>query len=158
MFAINASREEGRDLFTTWATVCDLEKEKGNLVRQLFDADDRLLGDSYDEQKVKSLERQILEIDGKVASLESDRNVITMREQQKRMSILLEREKLREDLTELSTTKSLLSLRWAVIISSNEICSDCDLFRTKVNEFFQLTIGMYFVQTKEPTRPGHERR
>lgn len=90
-----------------WAEVSDLEERKVNLDRELFDADDRLLGGSYDEQEVKRLKHEIHVIDKRLLSLESDANVAAMRAQEKKIRILWKREEVHQDLMELSRNEPL---------------------------------------------------
>ena len=142
ILAAEYSLAEGKHSSVAWAKVCDLEERKVKLDRQLFDADDRLLGNSYDEQEVKRLKHEIHAIDEELLSLESDANVAAMRAQEKKKRMLLKREKIHQDLMELSRNEPLVSLKRAVILSSNEICKDCDRFKKRVNYRFQLNIEM----------------
>ncbi|KAF3072817.1 hypothetical protein CFAM422_004684 [Trichoderma lentiforme] len=139
---VKTSLQEGKDLSTVWSIVCRLEEMKIDLDRQLFSADDRLLGDSYDEQEVKRLKRKIHVIDKQLSRLESDTFVATMRTQQKKERKLSKKEKTHWDLMELSGNEPPISLKSAVILSSNMICQDCDNFRKLVNARFQLHIEM----------------
>ncbi|QYT00594.1 Ankyrin repeat protein [Trichoderma simmonsii] len=128
---VETSLQEGKHLSIVWANLCALEEKKINLDRQLFRVDDRLLGDSYDEQEVKRLKRKIRAIDEELSSLESDTFVAKMRAQQKEESKLSKKEKTHRDLMELSGNEPPISLKSAVILSSNRICQDCDNFREK---------------------------
>lgn len=139
---VDNSLAEGKYLSVAWAKVCDLQERKVELDCQLFDADDRLLGDSYDVQEVKRLKHEIHVIDEELLSLELDANVASMRAQEKTKSVLLKREKIHQDLIELSRKQPPISLKRAVILSSNEICKDCDIFKQRVNYYFQLNIEM----------------
>ncbi|KAJ4858421.1 ankyrin repeats (3 copies) domain-containing protein [Trichoderma breve] len=139
---VETSLEEGKHLSIVWAKVCDLEERKTNLDRQLFSADDRLLGESYDEQEVNKLKRKIHTTDEELSSLESDTFVTTMRAQQKKERKLSKKEKTHRDLMKLSRNEPSISLKSAVILSSNKICQDCDTFRKLVNARFQLHIEM----------------
>ncbi|PKK53584.1 hypothetical protein CI102_2032 [Trichoderma harzianum] len=139
---VETSLQEGKQLSIAWARVCDLEEKKIDLDRQLFSADDRLLGDSYDEQEVDRLKHKIHTIDEELSRLESDTFVATMRTQQKKESKLSKKEKAHSDLMELSENEPPISLKSAVILSSNMICQDCDNFRKLVNDHFQLNIEM----------------
>ncbi|OPB41547.1 hypothetical protein A0O28_0082670 [Trichoderma guizhouense] len=139
---VETSLEEGKELSTVWSNVCRLEEMKIDLGRQLFSADDQLLGDSYDEQEVKRLKRKIHVIDKQLSRLESDTFVATMRTQQKKERKLLKKEQTHWDLMWLSEDEPPISLKSAVILSSNMICQDCDKFRKLVNANFQLYIEM----------------
>lgn len=134
--------EEGKHSSIVWAKVCELEETKINLDRQLFNADDLLLGDSYDEQEVNRLKREIRDIDEELSSLESDTFVATMRAQQKKERRLLKKVQTHWDLMGLSENEPPISLKSAVILSSNKICQDCDNFRNMVSDHFQLNIEM----------------
>ncbi|KAL6786863.1 hypothetical protein J3E68DRAFT_440947 [Trichoderma sp. SZMC 28012] len=139
---VETSLQEGKDLSTVWSIVCRLEEMKIDLDRQLFSADDQLLGEAYDEQEVKRLKRKIHVIDKQLSRLESDTFVATMRAQQKKQRKLLKKEQTHWDLMELSGNEPPISLKSAVILSSNMICQDCDNFRKMVNDHFQLHIEM----------------
>ncbi|KAM6484457.1 hypothetical protein HDV62DRAFT_298969 [Trichoderma sp. SZMC 28011] len=139
---VETSLEKGKHSSTIWAEVCHLEELKIDLDRKLFRVDDRLLGDSYDEQEVNRLKRKIHTIDEELSSLESDTFVAKMRAQQKEESKLSKKEKAHSDLRELSENEPPISLKSAVILSSNKICQDCDNFGKLVNDHFQLNIEM----------------
>ncbi len=133
---------EGKHSSVAWAKVCDLEERKMKLDRQLSYADDRLLDDSYDEQEVKRLKYEIHAIDEELLCLASDAHVAAMRAQEKKKRMLLKKKKIHQDLMELSRNEPPISLKRAVILSSNEICKDCDMFKERVNDCFQLNIEM----------------
>ena len=141
---VEDSLAEGKYLSVAWAKVCDLKERKVELDSQLFDADDRLLGDSYDEQEVKRLKHEIHVINEELLSLEPDASVAAMRAQEKKKSVLLKRKKIHQDLIELSRNQPPISLKRAVILSSNQICEDCDMFKQKVNYCFQLNIELVY--------------
>lgn len=81
-------------------------------------------------------------IDEELLSLHSDADVIRMRAQEKKKRMLLKREKIQGDLIELSRNEPHISLRRAVILSSNKICEDCNMFNQRVNHFFKPSIEM----------------
>lgn len=85
---------------------------------------------------------EIHAIDNELASLESDVNVAAMRAQEEKKALLLKREQTHQDLMELSRNEPPFSLKQAVILSSNEVCEDCDLVRERENYYFQLNIEM----------------
>lgn len=51
---------KGKRSSLAWAKVCDLEERRAELNLQLFEADDRLLGGSYDEQEVIRLNKRFM--------------------------------------------------------------------------------------------------
>jgi hypothetical protein len=136
---VEGSLAQGEHSFVTWAKVCDLEKRKVKLNFQLSDAEDP---DSYDEQEVTRLKHEIRVVDEELSSLKSDTHVATMRAQEKRLLTLLKRKSLHEDLMKLSENEPPVSLKEAVILSSNQICDDCDTFKRRVNDWFQLNIEL----------------
>ncbi|KAL7944143.1 DYW family of nucleic acid deaminases domain-containing protein [Trichoderma barbatum] len=139
---VENSLKEGSHSSIAWARVCDLEESKEELDRQLFNSDDRLLGEFYDEQEVKGLKSEIRVIDEELSTLESDAFVARMRTQQQKRCKLSKKEKMHQDLMELSENEPPISLKCAVILSSNKVCEDCDIFRQRVNDYFQLNIEM----------------
>lgn len=139
---VNDSLDDGKRSSTVWANVRDLEERKAKLDLQLFDADDRLLGDAYDEQDVKRLQHEIRAIDEELSSLESDADVARIRAQEQKKYMLLERRKVHQDLVELGRHAPPISLKRAVILSSNKICEDCAIFSKRVNDCFQLNIEL----------------
>ncbi len=139
---VRKSLVEERYSSVAWVKVYDLEERKEELDSLLSDADDRLLGDEYDEQEVKRLENDIHVIGEELSSLELDARVAAIRAQEKKERMLLKREKIHQDLMELSRKEPPISLKRAVILSSNKICNDCDMFLQRVNDCFQLNIEM----------------
>lgn len=133
---------EGKHCSVAWSKVCDLEETKVKLDCQLFSADDLLLGGSYSEQEVNRLKYEIHVIDEKLSLLESDVNVVAMRAQKENKNMFLKRKKVHQELIELSRNKPPISLKRAVILSSNDICEDCEKFKKRVNNYFQLNIEM----------------
>ncbi|KAL8832503.1 MAG: hypothetical protein Q9191_000230 [Dirinaria sp. TL-2023a] len=133
---------EGKRSSSAWAKVCDLGDRRAELNLQLFEADDRLLDEYYDEQEVKRLKQEIHAIDEELFRLRPNADVIRMRAQEKKKRMLLKREKTQEDLIKLSSNEPHIALRRAVILSSNKICGDCTMFNQRVNHFFKLSIEM----------------
>jgi cell fate regulator YaaT (PSP1 superfamily) len=81
-------------------------------------------------------------IDEELLSLESDANVITMRAQERKRRALLKKQEKHQELMELSKSEPRLSLKKAVILSSNKICDDCSRFVERVNYSFRLNIEL----------------
>lgn len=125
-----------------WGRVCALETSKETLNLELFDADDLLLGDDYDAQEVKRLKDDITAIDAELLNLYSNTTVARLKFSIKTKHTLLEQRKKHEDLRELSMNEPSISLRRAVILSSNKVCTDCALFKRRTNDYFQLGIEM----------------
>jgi hypothetical protein len=125
---------EGGSSSAAWARVCNLDETKGEL--------NRSLGGSCDKQEIQRLRNQIRVIDQKLLVLESDANVAVMRAKQKEKAILLKRDKRHGKLMQLSRNEPRFSLKRAVILSSNEICKDCEMFKKRVNRSFGLDIDI----------------
>jgi hypothetical protein len=125
-----------------WAKVCSLEREKEERDLELFNADDSLLGDSYDKEKVAALKECIRAIDEQLSRLESNSSVAAMRVQEKMEQQLLERNQRHQNLMRLSENEPSTTLKEAVILSSNPMCGDCEKFKAQVNTHFGLNIEM----------------
>jgi len=118
-----------------------LENEQNRLDCELWNADEGLLGDEYDEGKVKHLENDNENIKSQITCLESHSEVKEARR--------LERE--REALAALSQKSRLyeiappVSLTNPVIFISSykrEICEDCSRFKDRVNQSLGLSIEL----------------
>ncbi|OCK92305.1 uncharacterized protein K441DRAFT_663576 [Cenococcum geophilum 1.58] len=144
IYEVESSLADGKNSSVAWAKVCQLEERKAKLDLELFDADDRLQCDSYDEQEVKRLKHEIHVIDEQLLCLESDADLAKMRAQEKMKRILLKRNKTHHSLMELTRNEPsiMFMLKRAVILSSNAICENCDMFKKRVNGCFQLNIEM----------------
>ncbi|KAM0190677.1 hypothetical protein ACHAPI_009349 [Fusarium lateritium] len=91
--ALDNSVCKAKDLFATFAKVSELEMQKEILEQDLFEADDHLLREAYDQERVQSLRQKISEISEELLNLESDKYVTAMREKQTRMLKLTKRGK-----------------------------------------------------------------
>jgi hypothetical protein len=122
--------------------VQDLEEKKKALGRELFEADDRLLKDAFDAREVKRLKDGIHVIEREISSLEFDVDVAAMRAQEKELGKLWKRKAMHQNLMELVAHEPSTCLNRAVIMSSNEICEDCEKFKERVNKVLGLEIEM----------------
>ncbi|KAH6956206.1 hypothetical protein DER45DRAFT_614173 [Fusarium avenaceum] len=140
--ALDEALCEAKDLFATRTNFSDLESQKQKLERDLFQADDYLLGEEYDQEEVQDLTQKISKISKELSNLESDKDVTAIREKEKERMRLMARYRQHERLEELSRFQFQphLSLKEAVILSSNSNCGDCESFREKVNNHFRLSI------------------
>ncbi|KAI8939285.1 hypothetical protein NX059_005111 [Plenodomus lindquistii] len=120
----------------------ELDEKKEALGRELFQADDRLLEDAYDAREVKKLKDGIHVIEREISSLEFDDDVAAMRTQEKELGKLWKRKEMHQNLMELVAHEPFACLNRAVILSSNEICGDCENFKERVNELLGLKIEM----------------
>jgi hypothetical protein len=129
----------------TWKKVCDLEDKKAGLDLELFDADDYYSDKEYDEDEVDRLKMKITAIEVAISKLESHLSVAALRVQQRKRDRLLEKKKKHQELMDLCQASPALSLRRAVILSSTAICTDCEDFKNRVNQYFDLKIEMEYV-------------
>jgi hypothetical protein len=81
------------------------------------------------------MEREIL-------SLEVDVDVAATRAQEKEFGRLWKRDEIHRNLIELRAHEPSICLDQAVVLSSNEICGDCERFRRQVNDVLGLEIKM----------------
>ncbi|KAJ5165925.1 hypothetical protein N7492_006221 [Penicillium capsulatum] len=122
-----------------------LEGQREELKRLLWDKDDRILGDAYDEKEVKRLKSEVATIDEQIAPLETRFGIKQLRLRQRRIR-KIERQKMNhEHLIRLSTKEPERPLRRATILISaptHEVCEDCLEFKDKANHFFGLQIEL----------------
>ncbi|KAJ4334112.1 hypothetical protein N0V95_009243 [Ascochyta clinopodiicola] len=147
--------EETKTTSTAWKTVCALEATKDKLEAakdklewdmmsardELSDADDGPQKSDI-RSKIEQMKAQIQQMDKDRRSLEIEADVLEIRHQQKKQRLLLEQERLEGCLMDMSQHPPVLSLTRAVIWSSNEVCGDCEGFKTAVNKHFGLNIEL----------------
>ncbi|CAG7990731.1 unnamed protein product [Penicillium salamii] len=122
-----------------------LRKDRENVVSELWDKDDRLLGDEYDEEVVKGLKTNVACLDEEIAVLELRPEVRQMRAGERQIRLIERQENLHERLNRLSAKEPENALRRATILISaptHEVCQDCLLFQKRVNHFFGLQIEL----------------
>ncbi|KAI0388518.1 DYW family of nucleic acid deaminases-domain-containing protein [Xylariaceae sp. FL0594] len=134
-----AELKQGEELSESWANVCDLEKRKIALSDQLIVA-----RNLQQTEEVKRLKREIHAIIEELAAFESDPYVFEIRATKKELRILQERGNIHYQLMNLRRIEPPISLKQAVILSSNKICDDCGIFKKKVNDFLNLEIEMHW--------------
>jgi hypothetical protein len=135
---ISRSSTTVTELFKSEELLKDLELE-------LFEADDRLLGDNYDEEKVQQLKSAIELTKREMAELELYAEVKDIRKLQYKLKQLEQKEALHEQLIDIANRPPPESLKTATILVSTSICPDCERFKDKVNRRFELSIKMYRV-------------
>lgn len=122
-----------------------LQDGRKELEKELWDKDDRLLGDEYDEALVQRLNMEVAVINGQIALLEKRPEVKRLRSRERQIERLEKEETLHKRLNRMSTKVPERTLRGATILISSpkhEICSDCLLFRDRVNRCFGLSIEL----------------
>ncbi|QKX62544.1 uncharacterized protein TRUGW13939_09705 [Talaromyces rugulosus] len=123
-----------------------LEQEKRELENELFDKDDRLLGEEYDAELVERLKEKIKSLNKKCAPLENRSGVKAIRAREHQIRLCEHDKTVQSRLNRISkmTRKHKLS-RAAIFISApnHKICPDCLLFQGRVNHFFGLSIELH---------------
>ena len=123
----------------------NLEREKKMLELELFDKDDSLLGDEYDEKKVKQPRGDIKNVKKQLSELESCADVMRIRELEHQLQNLKQRQAVHQRLIDMSKNPPPVSLTKSVILissGSGVICPDCKLFKAKVNRCLGLSIEL----------------
>ncbi|KAL4765927.1 ankyrin repeat domain-containing protein [Aspergillus foveolatus] len=123
-----------------------LRKDKKELDLQLFDKDDRLLGDEYDEGLVKQLKEKVATIDRKLVTLKGQREVVQLLKKEKEIQKCEDNWKIHERLNRLSDKAPTNALKRATILitaPSYRVCDDCREFNRRVNKDLGLSIQLY---------------
>lgn len=122
-----------------------LQEDRKKLVFELFDKDDKLLGDEYDEELVKGLKSKVASLDEEIAVLKHRPETRQMRARERQIRLIERQKTLQERLNRMSAKEPVRTLRRATILISaptHEVCEDCLLFKNKVNNFFGLQIEL----------------
>lgn len=123
-----------------------LQQEKGKLDLELFDKDDRLLGEEYDERIVEQLKSKIARLDEQLVSLEKRFEVKAIRDRESQIQVCEHKKKLHGRLNRISNKAPKDTLSRATILVSAptyRICEDCLAFENCVNRFLSLSIELY---------------
>lgn len=126
--------------------LCQLRKEKRELERELFDKDDRLLGEEYDERLVEQLKMNIANLNEQGVSLEKLSEVKEVRAREFQIEECENGAKIHGRVNRISQMAPKNTLSQATILISTpryEICKDCLLFKDRVNRFFGLSIELH---------------
>ncbi|KAF1975327.1 hypothetical protein BU23DRAFT_588670 [Bimuria novae-zelandiae CBS 107.79] len=141
----------------------ELEKERAALHQSLLDADIILREEYVDDEedadldgealsevferntqrkKIEKINRrkEIIQVNRRMNNLENHSDVARMKEQEKALDVLLNKQKKHRDVIELSENESSVSIKKAVILVSNDVCDDCKGFIDKVNRHLGLSI------------------
>jgi len=122
-----------------------LEREKKMLELELFEKDDTLHEDEYDEKNVKQLRADVENVKKQLLELEPHVEVKHIRELERQLETLQRRKALHQRVTDMSKNPPPVSLTKSVILissGSGEICHDCQLFKDKVNRCLGLSIEL----------------
>ncbi|KAJ5923536.1 hypothetical protein N7454_008781 [Penicillium verhagenii] len=122
-----------------------LQSDRKRLENELWDKDDRLLGDEYDEALAQRLKNEAAVTDDQIALLENRPEVQKLRALERQIQQWEINEKLHERLSRMSTKVPEKALRGVTILISSpnhNICDDCLLFKDRVNRYFSLSIEL----------------
>ena len=147
-FSIERLRDELVDISYSSATVerlSQLEEDKDKWQRTLFEEDDRLRGDDYDEGKVKELKTDIHNLENEILKLEFNAEVKRARELEREIHDLEQKRALRQRVMDMSNNPPPQTLTRSLILVSSgsfDICDDCRQFNDQVNRHFELAIEL----------------
>jgi hypothetical protein len=122
-----------------------LQKDRKEVVFELWNKDDKLLGDEYDEEVVKGLKTNVACLGEEIAVLELRPEIRQMRARERQVRLFERQKSLHERLNRMSAKEPERTLRRATILISaptHEVCKDCVLFQNRVNHFFGLQIEL----------------
>ncbi|OQD78794.1 hypothetical protein PENANT_c080G08542 [Penicillium antarcticum] len=125
--------------------IYQLQHDRKQPEYELWDKDDRLLGDEYDEALVQRLKMEAAVTDDQIALLENRPEIQKLRTQERQIQLWEDREILHRRLNRMSTKAPERNLRGASILISSprrNICQDCLLFKDRVNRCFGLSIEL----------------
>ncbi|CRL30029.1 Ankyrin repeat-containing domain [Penicillium camemberti] len=137
--------EEMASRFSTIRQMHRLQKDREQVLFDLWNKDDRLLGDEYDEEAVKGLKTNVACLGEKIGALELRPEVRQMRARERQIRLKERQKGLHERLNRMSAKEPERTLRRATILISaptHGVCEDCLLFGKRVNHFFGLQIEL----------------
>lgn len=124
----------------TGRQMTSLEKRKKDLTSELFDGNEKLVGQ---HDKIRTLKSEL-------ESVESTPNRLIVSSQARpflrleaQLHVLHQRLRRHTDLINMAGDPPPASLTEAVILVSSAPCADCIAFKVKVNEFFGLSIQLF---------------
>lgn len=131
--------------FSTIRQMHRLQKDREQVLFDLWNKDDRLLGDEYDEEAVKGLKTNVACLGEKIGAVELRPEVRQMRARERQIRLKERQKGLHERLNRMSAKEPERTLRRATILISaptHGVCEDCLLFGKRVNHFFGLQIEL----------------
>lgn len=117
------------------------------LDRELWNKDDRMLEDEYDEDLVRRLKMQVAELRKQIVLLKTRPQMQELRTRERQIRSLEDEQNDHDQLNPLSTKEPERTLRRATILKCappprHEIYSDCSRFKDRVNRYFGLQIAL----------------
>ncbi|KMU81611.1 hypothetical protein CISG_09224 [Coccidioides immitis RMSCC 3703] len=128
--------------YPTISQLYDLRNQKRALEFELFDKDDRLLGEEYDEDLAKQLKTKLENLMGQIDSLRNRSEIEAIKAREREIEVW----NRKRGLNCLSKEMPRGALHEPTILissPSHRICDDCSLFKNNVNRFFGLSIQLY---------------
>jgi hypothetical protein len=123
-----------------------LQKQKRELHRELFNKDDPLLGEDYDQVLVEQLKSKIAMLDEQLTSISQPQEVRLVRALEREIRVCEGRKELHSRLNRLSeiAPKDRMT-ETTILISAPDhlICSDCSRFKNSVNRVLGLSITLH---------------
>lgn len=137
--AILASR------YSSISKLFQLQDDMKTLDREIWDKDDRMLEDEYDEDLLRPLKTQVTQLRKQIATFETRPEIQELRTRERQIRLLEGEEKHYEQLNHLSTKGPERTLRRATILicaPKRETCPDCSRFKERVNHYFGPQIAL----------------
>ena len=141
----NLKISELESIYPSIPRLYQLQYDRKQLEFKLFDKDDRLLGDEYDEALVQRLKREVSIVDDEIALLGTRPEIRKLKAREGQIQLWEDKKTLQRRLNRISTMEPEATLRGASILitsPSRKICEDCLLFKDRVNCFFGLSIEL----------------
>lgn len=137
------------DIFNSSATVNQLDKleeDKQRKEAELFEEDDRLREDEYNEEKVQQLRADIQDLEKKISQLEPNAEVKRVRELGRQVHVFEQRKALHQKVMDMSRNRPPATLtRSTILVSafSFTICDDCKRFKDRVNQYIRSSVELF---------------
>lgn len=122
-----------------------LRQDRKELAKEIWNRDDKLLGNEYDEQVVKDLKSKLASLDEEISLIKRRPEIRQMRALERQIRLIKHQKELHERLGRMSAMEPRRTLRRATILISaptHKVCVDCLLFKGRVNRFFGLEIEL----------------
>lgn len=131
--------------YSSVSKLFQLQGDMKSLVREIWDKDDRMLGDEYDEDLVRRLKTQVTQLRKRIATFETRPEIQELRTRERQIQLIVDERERHKRLNHLSTTEPERPLRRATILicaPKREICKDCTRFVERINHYFGLQITL----------------
>lgn len=120
-----------------------LRREHKDLETERFNAEDALFGEKKDEVEIQALNSKFESIQKQILQLSKDPEIQKITALESRLEALNQQRARHKALMDLSFAIPPVSLTEAVILISSPICEDCKEFKSKINQFFGLSMQLF---------------